>query len=115
MRHLKKFNEGIFSKKDDLSDDLKPRGIRSSTGRLDWSQESPKVKSGNIEQRVDPYFIQEISDRLYGPDSEEYIKALKELHKMVDEAGNPLYRARHGKYGSQFYDPETVKDKNIKK
>ena len=50
-----------------------------------------------IESKVDPSFLQEVSDRLYGPDSEDYINALKEL--------NLKFRKREGRYGNQLYDP----------
>lgn len=83
------------------------RRIQSSTTR-------PEVQSGRLDdktlqgfkdemkrnakkdsQKVDPYFLQEISDRLYGPDSEEYINALKEL--------NSRFRGREGRTGHDIF------------
>lgn len=85
----------------------KGRRIQSSTTR-------PEVQSGKLDdetlqrfkdemkrnaerdsQKVDPYFLQEISDRLYGPDSEEYIHALKEL--------NSKFRGREGRTGHNIF------------
>ena len=101
MKHLKKFEEGFSHNKNwsdlDKEDDLKPKGFRS-TERPEWSYEKPEVKTGGIEDKVDPYFIQEISDRLYGPDSEEYVRELTELNKK--------YRPRGGRSGGQFYEPK---------
>jgi hypothetical protein len=97
MKHLNKFDESIFSKKKDESEDLKPKGFktveRPSEEQLKKGLEEPQ----KVEYRVDKYFIQEISDRLYGPDSEEYVKALKELNKK--------FTPRSGRFGSQFYEP----------
>lgn len=46
-------------------------------------------------KKIDPYFIQEISDRLYGPDSDEYIKAIIDL--------NSKFEPRRGRTGPQIY------------
>jgi hypothetical protein len=59
-----------------------------------------KIKKFNEEWesgRIDTLFIQEISDRLFGPDSECYMKAIKEL--------NVKFRPREGRKANQFYDP----------
>jgi hypothetical protein len=99
MKHIRKFNEGFFSKKEDQSNDISPKGMMSSTGRPS-EQDIKKGKididklSKKIEARIDSSFIQEISDRLYGPDSEEYIKALTELNKS--------FKPRAGRFGHQF-------------
>ena len=50
------------------------------------------------EEKISPYFIQEISDRLYGPDSDDYINALNEL--------NSKFRPRVGRTGPQIYRDE---------
>ncbi len=97
MKHLKKFDEGLFSKKEEESDDLRPKGFKT-TERPEWSYEKPEIKTGGIEPKIDPYFIQEISDRLYGPDSIEYVKELIELNKR--------FRPRGGRVGNQFYEEE---------
>jgi hypothetical protein len=52
------------------------------------------------ESRIDSDIIQEISDRLYGPDGEAYLNDIKELNKK--------YRKREGKVGSEFFDPEII-------
>lgn len=101
IKNWNKFNEGWFSKKESESD-LIPKGFMSSTGRPSAEESERMLKdldklSSKIEPKVDSDFMQEISDRLYGPDSEEYIKALKEL--------NMSFRPRQGRYGSQLYDP----------
>lgn len=90
MKHLRKFNE-------EISDDLKPKGFRTTERPTeeDLAKAPDHLKSS---RRVDSYFIQEISDRLYGPDSEEYMKAIAEL--------NNNFRPRSGRYGSQFSDTQ---------
>jgi tetrahydromethanopterin S-methyltransferase subunit G len=108
IKNWNKFNEGWFDKKEKESD-LIPKGLMSSTGRPS-SEESERIQkdldklSSKIEPRVDSDFMQEISDRLYGPDSEEYIKALKELNKS--------FQPRQGRYGSQLYDPSNYEEVN---
>lgn len=97
MKHLKGFNESIFSKKKEEESDLQPKGFKTIE-RPEWSYEKPEIKTGGIENKIDPYFIQEISDRLYGPDSEEYVKEITEINKK--------YRPRGGRFGSQFYEPK---------
>ena len=49
-------------------------------------------------EKLSPYFLQEISDRLYGPDSDAYIQALKEL--------NLKFKSRGGRTGPQIYRDE---------
>jgi hypothetical protein len=46
-------------------------------------------------KKVDPYFLQEISDRLYGPESKEYINALIELNKK--------FKPRAGRTGHDIF------------
>lgn len=53
------------------------------------------LKRKQEEEKINPYFIQEISDRLYGPDADSYIKALIEL--------NSNFRPRKGRSGPQIY------------
>ena len=120
-----KFNEGWFTKKGEVSSEspieqtIKP-GVRTTIPRPEdvvpsrLSDEERqkqiddlKTKDYTGEYRVDPYFIQEISDRLYGPDSDDYIEALKELNKN--------FRPREGRFGNQFYDDEISSSMNIKK
>ena len=108
IKNWDKFNEGWFDKKEKESD-LIPKGLMSSTGRPS-AEESERIQkdldklSSKIEPRVDSDFMQEISDRLYGPDSEEYIKALKEL--------NLSFKPRQGRYGGQLYDPSNYEETN---
>jgi hypothetical protein len=54
-----------------------------------------------FDSRIDSSIMQEISDRLYGPDSESYLNAIKELNKT--------HRKREGRVGSEFFDPEIVR------
>lgn len=49
-------------------------------------------------EKLNPYFIQEISDRLYGPDSDEYIKELIRI--------NSKFKPRKGRTGPQIYRDE---------
>jgi hypothetical protein len=101
---IKKFNESWFSKK---SEEIKPMGVRSTIPRPETEvvrlsdeelrkqrEEFNKSKS-STEKRVDPYFLQEISDRLFGPDSEEYTNAIIELNKK--------FRPREGKTGHDIF------------
>jgi hypothetical protein len=60
-------------------------------------EELKRNRISNQETRVDAYFMQEISDRLFGPDSEGYMQAIKEL--------NLKFRPREGRTANQFYDP----------
>ena len=118
-----KFNEGWFTKKGEVTSNspidqtIKP-GVRTTIPRPedvvptrlsddDRQKQINDLKTKDAGDRVDPYFIQEISDRLYGPDSEDYIDALKELNKN--------FRPREGRYGNQFYDDEISSGMNIKK
>ena len=100
IKNWDKFNEGWFSKKEDESNDITPKGIMTSTGRPTPEEDErigkdlDNLKSKKLEPKVDSDFLQEVSDRLYGPDSDEYVKALKEL--------NASFRPREGKYGRQF-------------
>ena len=48
--------------------------------------------------KLSPYFIQEIFDRLYGPDAESYINEINEL--------NSKYKPRHGRTGPHIYRDE---------
>lgn len=103
-----KFNEDLFDKKpsDDAS---KPMGVRTTVPRPEQpvnklsDEEVENLKKdfekSNIERnkRIDPYFIQEVTDRILGPDSEAYITELTELNKK--------YRSRTGKTG-----PDVFKD-----
>jgi hypothetical protein len=54
----------------------------------------PLSKTINEQPTIDAYFMQEISDRLYGPDAFLYIEELKKIHLKI--------RKRDGKYGAQF-------------
>lgn len=53
-----------------------------------------KVKK--IEKKVDPYFLQEVVDRICGPDSEEYKNAIIEL--------NEKFKTRVGKTGRKIFE-----------
>lgn len=97
--------DGLFSSKKESAQvgDLAPKGFRTVVARMS-EEESARIQEGldrlkaPREPRVDVEFVQEISDRLYGPDSEAYIKALEQL--------NAMFRPRGGKFGRHFYEPE---------
>lgn len=104
MRKIFRFDEGWFSSgKEAEQGDLAPKGFRSTVARPS-DEEAARIQAGldalkaPIEPRVDAEFMQEISDRLYGPDSEAYMKAIEEL--------NAKFRPREGKFGRHFYEPE---------
>lgn len=99
---------GIFKKKrKELTDDLLPKGVSRTLPRP-TEEDIEKIskivegmkKTKLITTNVDSFLLQEISDRLYGPDSESYIEALKNLNKD--------FRPRYGRSGIEFYDPEIV-------
>lgn len=98
MKYIKRFNEeiSIFGKKERDSSDLDPKGFktipRPTTDAVMKDIKPPKTK-------VDAYLLQEISDRLFGPDAEQYIDAIIELNKT--------FRPRAGRFGNQFYEPPT--------
>jgi hypothetical protein len=113
MKNLKKFNEGWFDK--EPKEEIKPMGIRSTVLRPESEvnrlsdEELLKQKEEFYRKKgryVDPYFIQEISDRLYGPDSEEYINALRELNKN--------FRPRAGRTGHEIFTNEGKTEKASK-
>ena len=56
-----------------------------------------RVESKN-NRTVDPYFLQEISDRLFGPEFEEYIEAIKDL--------NSRFKPRAGRTGHDIFKVE---------
>jgi len=93
MKHIKKFNESNIRIQSTV-----PRPESTPQRLSDEEMEKQKqqfYKSQEEYQRVDPYFLQEVSDRLYGPDSAEYVNALKELNKN--------FRPRLGKTGHDIY------------
>lgn len=114
MKNMKKFNESWFSKRDKSSEtsDITPRGIsrtslpterNTSSGLSEEELEELKRSNSKSETKIDAYFMQEISDRLYGPDSEGYIQALKEL--------NLKFKPREGRTANQFYDPSIADER----
>jgi hypothetical protein len=62
------------------------------------SNEMEKIKKNFVssEKKVDPYFMQEIVDRICGPDSEEYKKAIVEL--------NDKFKSRVGRTGRKIFE-----------
>ena len=91
MKHLKSFNESKIRVQSTV-----PRP-ESEVNRLsiDELERQKEEFYKNKSTGIDPYFIQEISDRLYGPDSKEYIDALIELNKN--------FRPRAGRTGHDIY------------
>ena len=53
-------------------------------------------KLSQNDKKVDPYFLQEIIDRICGPDSDEYKLAILELNKK--------FKSRVGKTGKQIFE-----------
>ena len=81
MEHIKKYGE--------LSDDLTPKGIAKTVSFRDpsKSEEAERIqksldsmKDNEVEVGYDKFFIQEISDRLNGPDALAYIEEIKKLN-----------------------------------
>jgi hypothetical protein len=68
---------------------------RLSDETLNRFKDEMKRSSEMYSQKVDPYFLQEISDRLYGPDSEAYVEAIKQL--------NMKFRGREGRTGHDIF------------
>lgn len=106
IKNWEEFNEGWFSGKkkadDDSGSDIKPLGAKTSTNRPSDEESKSYKKIDSLKSKnIDTNFMQEISDRLYGPDSEEYIEALKKL--------NTSFRPRPGKFGKQFIDLSNIK------
>lgn len=103
IKNWKSFNEGLFSSKKEKSPlsgstpKLMSTTKRPSEEEIEKYQKDLEKLKEPIEPKIDSDFLQEVSDRLYGPDSEEYVRALKEL--------NDKFRPRRGKYGKQLYDP----------
>ncbi len=105
----------FFKKKSSVvDDDTRPRGVKYSLDRptdadvRNMKIQLDKIKSNPI-RNIDQKFLQDVSDRIYGPDSIEYVKALEELNKS--------FRARVGKSGFEFYEPdlvESVRDRQRK-
>ncbi len=106
IKKWNEYNESFFGfgKKEETSDLTPDKLSAKKTVYPDQQlrsvsdvQSSVKAKNPLVDARIDNSILQEISDRLYGPDSEEYIKAILDL--------NQKFRKREGKYGNQFYDP----------
>ena len=96
IKKFNEYNEAINwpwkSQSQELPDDLKPKGfttVKPEGGQLRGVSDvkvEPIQKNPLVDDRVDKLFLQEISDRLYGPESEEYIAALKELNVKFKRA-----------------------------
>ena len=99
---------GLFRKnKKELTGDTVPKGVARTLPRpteedlKKIKEDVDKLKNSRPNTpKVDTFFLQEISDRLYGPDSEAYVEALKKL--------NVEFRPREGKNCLEFYEPEIV-------
>jgi hypothetical protein len=102
---IKDLTKGIFSKTE--KNVTKPMGVITTVQRPEQkvnklSDEQIKKMNDDFakskEEKLSPYFIQEISDRLYGPDADAYIKAIIEL--------NSKFEPRQGRTGPQIYRDE---------
>jgi hypothetical protein len=102
--NLNKLTMRIFSKTK-KTNDIKPMGVIRTVDRPNQpvfrisKEQMDKLKVETekkfSDRKVDPYFLQEISDRLYGPDSKEYIDALIELNKN--------FKPRAGRTGHDIF------------
>ena len=77
----------IFRKSKKELSDVKPMGIkytieRPSESDIDALQRQRENMKKPITNKVDKMILQDISDRLYGPDSDDYIKSLNKLNKL---------------------------------
>lgn len=100
----------IFRKSKKELSGVKPMGIkytieRPSESDIDALQRQRENMKKPITNKVDKMILQDISDRLYGPDSDDYIKSLNKLNK--------LFKPRAGKSCNDFFDPGIVE--NVKK
>jgi hypothetical protein len=68
----------------------------SEVKRLSQEDLDKLKKSSQNDKKVDPYFLQEIIDRICGPDSEEYKKAIVEL--------NDKFKSRIGRTGRKIFE-----------
>lgn len=121
MKHIKNFNEGLNWpwKKDEKPSDLTQNLGASKTvlpegGQLRGVSDvkaSPPQKNPLVDYKIDPLFVQEISDRLYGPDWKEYSERIKELNHKFDADG---YSKREGKVAPEFLDPQ-IEEERLKR
>jgi hypothetical protein len=117
-------NENFFSR--NKSEEIGPMGVRTTVER----PEQPINRLGDDElnimksdfgksnsdrnTKVDPYFMQEITDRILGPDSEAYTNELIELNMKysprVSKTGPSLYKEmKHVLSFSELNEGKTAK------
>lgn len=106
IKKYTKFNEELFGRVKN-TEEVKPMGFRTTVTRpeqpvnrlsdddIEIMKKEMEKSSMDRNRKVDPYFIQEITDRILGPDSEAYISELTELNKK--------YRTRLGKTGLDVF------------
>jgi hypothetical protein len=94
-----------WSKKEtEKPSDITPRGIKSTVypdqqlRSVSTVKATPMEKNPLVDRKVDPYFMQEISDRLHGPDGEQYMKEIEKLNEKFP-------RKRGGRVAGQLHDP----------
>jgi len=104
---IKNLTKKLFSKTKNRV--TKPMGVITTVPRPEQSvnklsdEERKRMNDEYVirkqaDEKLSPYFIQEISDRLYGPDSDEYIKEITNI--------NSRFRPRQGRTGPQIYRDE---------
>lgn len=104
---IKDLTKKLFSKSN--SQVIKPMGVINTVPRPEQpvnklSDEERKkmnddyLKRKQESEKLNPYFIQEISDRLYGPDADDYIKELIRI--------NSKFKPRKGRTGPEIYRDE---------
>ena len=117
-------NENFFSRK--KSEEIGPMGVKTTVERPEQPINRLGDKELNIMKsdfgksnsdrntKVDPYFMQEITDRILGPDSEAYTNELKELNMKysprVSKTGPSLYKEmKHVLSFSELNEGKTAK------
>lgn len=96
-----------------FSSEVRPEGGRN----VEFSDVKPlpPKKDPLTTYKVDTDIMQEISDRLYGPDSEEYVNAVLALHDMKNTDGSLKFGKREGRWGRQLGDKESEKREEERK
>lgn len=102
----KKETDSDLTKNLGASKTVQPEGGQLR-GVSDVKAEAPKPNP-LVDYKIDPLFVQEISDRLYGPDWKVYSERIKELNDKFDRDG---YAKREGKTAPEFLQPEIEEER----
>ena len=84
-------------------------GLRPSREDVEkFEHKQKEISKFKTEQKIDPYFLQSIVDRLLGPDAKFYKSEIEKL--------NSLTEYRRGRVGGDFYEEGFAKsNSNISK